>query len=104
MIITWNGYCFEFTHDGAHYLAICQRTGKPKTRFDRNVWHNANGSRITNRALLIALEQGVSDWQRQNAAHSFAPARGKHAGQLSPVSRIKGRITRRESRGKAGVE
>jgi hypothetical protein len=76
MLITWKSYTFDICHDGAHYLAICQRTGKPKTRHDRNVWYNANGTKVVNHDLLDTLELGVSDFQSLVAPRRFAPLGG----------------------------
>lgn len=66
MLVNWNGYCFDINYEDPFYTATCQRTGKVKTRFDRNVWRNPDGTRV-NSGLVIALEQGVSDWKSANA-------------------------------------
>lgn len=66
MIVEWNGYRFVIAYDDPHFTATCQRTNNTKTRFDRNVWRNADGTRV-NADLVKHLEQGVSDWKSANA-------------------------------------
>jgi hypothetical protein len=95
MMINWNNYTFDLCHDGSHYLAICQRSGKPKTRHDRNVWYNDNGTRVTDTGLLECLEAGVSDWQRQHA-HKPRASRNGHVAHTAPALRREARPKWRE--------